>query len=299
MDIFSNKKYFGKAGIDGQILIAALTIILNLNTTSSKAQPYIDLVYLKFANSPNSGLINQNKNEINIQYYNTGINLPLQFNHKKDAVIFSPYYEKWSSKINNQCRQHYDGIGLPVTLLKTIPNSKWGILLTGILRLNDSSIYAKGRMQIGAAFISSYKKNDNLTWKLGLYINNELFGLFVMPLVGLDWKINEKNNLFGVLPGNLTYEHKISKHLYYGANFRAITNSFAKTSGYWRIDENLLGLYLDTYFTKNLVLNVEAGHSLFRKVRSGVKNISTYDADINDNFYFKIAIAYRVRFAIR
>ena len=77
-----------------------------------------------------------------------------------------------------------------------------------------------------------------------------------MPLAGIDWKINARNNLFGILPGNLTYEHKINEHFYYGANFRAITNSYAKSNGYWLIDENQLGLHLDTYLTKNLVLNV-------------------------------------------
>ena len=60
---------------------------------------------------------------------------------------------------------------------------------------------------------------------------------------------------------------------YYGANFRAITNSYKKTQGYWRIDENQLGLYLDTYLSKNLVFNVEAGHSIYRKIRTGIKGI--------------------------
>ncbi|MBK8521472.1 MAG: hypothetical protein IPL54_11610 [Chitinophagaceae bacterium] len=126
-------------------------------------------------------------------------------------------------------------------------------------------------MQVGGAFIISNTRNENLTWKLGIYVNNELFGLFVMPLSGIDWRINARNNLFGILPGNLTYEHKINDHFYYGANFRAITNSYAKSNSYWRIDENQLGLYLDTYFNKNLVLNIEAGHSLFRKIRTGEK----------------------------
>jgi hypothetical protein len=44
------------------------------------------------------------------------------------------------------------------------------------------------------------------------------------------------------------------------------------------------------------VLNIEAGHSLFRKIRTGVKSISKYDAGVNDNLYFKLTFAYRVRF---
>lgn len=276
-------------------IVLAVTITLLLSQ-KIMAQPYLDIVNLKYTNSPQAGLINQNKNNIKIQYYGIGTNLPIQFKNKKDAVIFSPFFEAWSSKISTNNRQNYYSMALPVSLFKTIPYTKWSILLTGILRMNDSSLNKKTKMQVGGAFIISKKRNENLTWKLGLYINNELFGLFVMPLAGIDWKINGRNNLFGVLPGNLTYEHKINDHFYYGANFRALTNSYEKSNGYWRIDENQLGLYLDTYLNKNLLLNIEAGHSLFRKIKTGVKRVSKFDAEANDNLYVKIAFAYRVRF---
>lgn len=271
-------------------------IVACLFSFKTIAQPYLDIVSLKYTSSPNAGLINQHKNDILLNYFSIGTNLPVQFKNKKDAVIFSPFFETWSSKINKDKRQNYYSVALPVSLNKTIPNSKWGILLTGIIRMNDSSINRKTKMQVGGAFIVSNKRNKNLTWKLGLYANNELFGLFIMPLAGIDWKINKRNNLFGVLPGNLTYEHKINDNFYYGANFRAITNSYAKSNGYWRIDENQLGLYLDTYFNKNLVLNIEGGHSFFRKIKTGVKQVSKYEAQVNNNLYVKITFAYRLRF---
>lgn len=263
------------------------------------AQPFLDVAKLKYTNSPDAGLLNQNKNDVKLQYFSFETNLPIQFNNKKDAVIFSPYFEKWWSQIIYNPKQAHYGIGLPVSLIKSFPNSKWGILLTAIARLNDSSGSKKAMVQMGGALIVNYKRNENLTWKLGIYVNNELFGVFVIPLAGIDWKINERNNLFGVLPGNLVYEHKIDKRFYYGACFRAITNSYGNGNGYWRIDENQLGLYLDTYLTKNLVLNVEAGHSILRKLRTGIKRISSYDTKVNDNLYFKLALAYRVRFSKR
>lgn len=276
--------------------ITTAIIVASLFSYKTIAQPYLDIANIKYTNSPNAGLINQNKNDVKIQYYGIGTNLPIQFKNKKDALILSPFFEIWSSNVNTNKRQNYYSVALPVSLSKTIPYTKWSILLTGIVRMNDSSINRKTNMQVGGAFIICKKRNENLTWKLGLYINNELFGLFVIPLAGIDWRINERNNLFGVLPGNLTYEHKINDHFYYGANFRAITNSYEKSNGYWRIDENQLGFYLDTYFNKNLVLNMEAGHSLFRKIRTGVKDNFKLDENVNDNFYLKLVFAYRVRF---
>ncbi len=292
----SNNLYTVKATTDRIFAIAFLTIIFLLSESKSTAQPFIDIVNLKYSNSPNTGLINQDKNALKISYYGAGTNLPVQFRNKKDAVIFSPFFECWSSRVKSNKRQNYYSVALPVTLSKMIPNSKWNILLTGILRMNDSSINSKTNMQVGGALITAYKRNEKLTWKLGVYVNNELFGLFVMPLAGIDWRINERNNLFGLLPGNLTYEHKLNEHFYCGANFRAITNSYARGTGYWRIDENQLGLYLDSYLNKNILLNMEAGHSLFRKFRTGIKGISKSDEKVNDNLYFKISFLYRVRF---
>jgi hypothetical protein len=261
-----------------------------------EAQPYLDIINLKYTNSPNTGFVNQNKNDLKLHFFGTGTNLPVQFNNKKDAVIFSPFFEKWSSQVSTNKKRNYYSIGLPVTLSKTIPLSKWNFLLTAIIRMNDSSINKKTKAQAGGAFILGYKKSERLTCKLGLYVNNELFGVFVIPLLGIDWNITPRDNLFGILPGNLTYEHKLNKHFYYGAAFRAITNSYGMGNGYWRIDENQLGLYLDSYLNKNIVLNVEAGHSMLRKIRAGIKHESKYDSDVNDNLYFKIVLAYRIRF---
>lgn len=276
------------------ILILANCFLMS--TLKSAAQPYLDIVNIKYSNSPNTGVINHNRNEIKIQYFGLSINLPIQFKNKRDVVIISPFFENWIAETKHSNTQRYYSIALPVTLSKSIKNTAWSFLFTGILRMNDSKIDENGKMQVGGAFILNNQRNKNLTWKLGIYVNNEFFNVFVMPLAGIDWKINDRNKLFGVLPGNLTYEHRIKDHFYYGACFRAITNSYYTSPGYWRIDENQLGLYLDTYVSKAIVLNIEAGHSLFRKVRSGVKDVFKNDADVNDNFYFKLSMAYRVRF---
>ena len=280
-------------------LTCIVFIITSLLMLSNKiiAQPFLDIVKLKYTNSPNTGLLNQNRNDVKLRYFSFETNLPIQFKNKKDAIIFSPFFENWASQITNTKRQNYYSVAFPITLSKTIPYTKWAVLLTGIVRMNDSSLNKKTKMQVGGAFIISNKRNKHLTWKLGIYVNNDLFGVYVVPLAGLDWQINNRNMLFGVLPGNLTYEHKINEHFYYGANFRAITNSYGNTNGYWRIQENQLGIYLDTYFNKNFVLNIEAGHSLFRKIKTGIKQVSKHDADVNDNLYFKLAFAYRVRFS--
>jgi hypothetical protein len=62
------------------------------------------------------------------------------------------------------------------------------------------------------------------------------------------------------------------------------------------VDENQLGIFADWYVTKKIVFNIEAGHSVFRKIRTGIKNETRSDWQANDNMYAKLGLAYRIRF---
>ena len=262
------------------------------------AQPYIDVINIRYTKSPDAGFFEHNKNATELNYFNASTTLPLLFHNKKDALIFSPFFEQWSTSLsvpNNFKKYHY-GLVLAVSLLKSISNSKWSILLTPIIRTNDTSLSSKSKFQFGTALLANHKSaNGKFTYKIGIYVNGDFFGLFVMPLLGIDWQINSKTNLFGVLPGNLWLEHRASKKFYYGAAFRAFTNSYSDSGKrYLRIDENQLGIFADYYLTKNIVMNLEAGHSLFRMIHTGIKNEMKTDWHPNDNVYLKLAIAYRL-----
>jgi hypothetical protein len=225
--------------------------------------------------------------------------IPIKLNKGKDAVIISPYVEKWMVKSpgQNDSSQSYYGLGLPITLIKKLKNNKWSIQSTLILRVNTESIKKKRGLQTGGQILLTYKASENLTYQFGLYANDELFGLFILPRIGIDWIINNRTNLFGVFPGNLTFEYKLKSRFYTGFVLRTITNSYADAkNSYWRVNENQLGAYLDSYLTKNIVLNLEAGHSVLRKLRSGNYELqSPYDWKVNDAYYIRLLLAYRLR----
>ncbi|HKH62421.1 MAG TPA: DUF6268 family outer membrane beta-barrel protein [Flavitalea sp.] len=277
----------------------AYVIFLNLlaATITCNAQPFIDLLNIQHVNSPDRGLINQNKNATTLKNFAVQTTIPFQLKNKRDAIIFSPSFETWSAVVgtSQQEFEKYYGLSLPVSFLKTLPNEDWSILSTLIVRRNGYEIGLKNNWQIGGAVVVNFKANENLKYKLGIYANREFFGLFVMPLFGIDWQISKKTNLFGILPGTLTLEHKLKKKLYTGASFRAITSSYRTPTGYWRLDENRLGVFLDYCFSKHVAVNVETGHSILRNMIAGEKDNVEIDWKAKDNLYVKLSLAYRIR----
>ena len=274
-------------------LIATIAILLIFESLG-QCQPYIDVINCRYTASP--GFTSNSKANV-LNYANISATLPLKFKNG-DYLIMSPFFEKWTAQMETEHpEQSYYGLGLPLTYLKNFKGSNTSLTATAILRMNDETIDKYGKLQIGGAAVMMTKKNGNRTWKFGLYVNGDLFGIFIIPLAGIDWKIDEKSNLFGILPANLTYERKASKNFYYGLNFRTFTNSYAKDTGYWRVDENQLGAFSDYYLTKHLVVNGEIGSSILRKIRTGVekKTKPNENWNIKDNYYLKISLAYRMR----
>jgi hypothetical protein len=282
----------------GYIIHLVLVSSIVSATKTSTSQPFIDLLNIHYITSPGYGFINQENNETSLRNFAVQATLPFQFNNKRDAIIFSPSFEMWSPEVHAVHRDFKNqyGLALPVSFLKTLNNPGWSIISTIIARRNGYDLALKDNWQLGGALLVNFKANENLRYKIGLYANKEFFGIFVVPLLGIDWEMSKRTNLFGTLPGSLTLEHKLRKSLYTGASFRAITNSYRNKTGYWRLDENRLGIFLDYYLSKTFVLNAEAGHTIFRKIRAGLKDKWQTDWNANDNAYVKVSMAYRVRF---
>jgi hypothetical protein len=277
-----------------------LTVVLLsiLETSPSLGQPFIDLVNIQYINSPGHGVSNEKKNVTSLQNLSIQTTIPFQFKNKTDAIIISPAFEIWSPEVEgiDEDFENQYGLALPVAYLKTLRNPDWSILSMMIVRRNGYKLGLENNWQIAGVMLANFKANENLKYKLGVYASGEFFGLFVRPLLGIDWQISKKTNLFGVLPGSMNLEHKLKNSLYTGATFRAITSSYRTPGGYWRLDENRLGVFLDYYVSKHIAIDVEAGHSVLRKMKTGQNDHADVDWNASDNFYGKLGLAYRMRF---
>jgi hypothetical protein len=275
-----------------------LLFALLLLAGSVEAQPYLDVSQVMYQNSPGG-------DPKKFQHLRAQLNLPYVF---KDSSIFvfNPIWEERWLQISEVDRPyHLRGFITWFTYSKRI-GQKWETMLAFIPRWNgETSIQFKEGFQAGAAILGTYKQRPGLSYKFGLYYNKEFYGNLFVPLLGLDWKINSRQRLFGILPGYFTYENRVTRKISWGGNFRTFTNSYKILSdnnsgdptSFIRIDDNQLGAYLGYYVTPKLVGNVELGYSIMRKVRSGVnsKDDMVY-LSRHDGFYIRAVFQYRLRF---
>jgi hypothetical protein len=278
--------------ISGNIFLLSF-LILPFYIQYAAAQPYVDPVQVRFT----YGFRNGNADATPHTHLWAGSDLPIKL---KDRTyqLFSPYYETWSidSAGKNNVVPRVQSLAFPVGFIFPL-SSKWSVNLLPVIRLNGEEIFGGKTFQFGGAAFTTLKVKQDKNLRFGVYMNSEFFGLFVMPLLGADWRIDDKNYVFGLLPGRLTWEHKMNSKLYGGATFRALTNSYRlKDGNYMRLDDNQISLYLDYYIAKRFVVTLEPGYGILRKIRTGL-NDKNYITQRNwgDGPFIKLSTSYRIR----
>lgn len=261
------------------------------------SQPYIDPLQVRYT----MGLKDNSSIQRGTPFTHlwAGSDIPVNL-ASETYLLLSPYYENWQldsgSKENIFPGVH--GFAFPVGILLPLKNKKWSLSVTAIPRSNGENLFMNNSFQIGGAGFLSYEKAKGKKLRFGMYVNSEFFGLFVMPLVGADWRIDKKNYLFGLLPGRLTWEHQFTTRFFGGITFRAITNSYRlKNTNYLRIDDNQLSGFLDVYLSRRICITLEPGYGLMRKLRTGIEKKEYFpDKTWDDGFFIKLSAAYRIRF---
>lgn len=265
------------------------------------SQPYVDPVQVRYTYAFTA----QQKNRATpFTHLLAGSDLPIKVN--KSYLLVSPYFESWqfdSASVQDgfltvmKNLNGVKGLVLPVGLMMPLNNPNWSLVLNAMIRTNGEQLFADKTYQIGGAGFLSHEKAKGKKLRFGVYVNGDFFGLFVMPLLGADWKMDEKNYFFGLLPGRFTWEHKFSKSVYGGVTFRALTNSYRLEGGsFLRVDDNQLSAYLDLYPSKKICITVEPGYGIMRRFRTGYEK-RKYDSNKNwgDGPFIKLSAAYRIR----
>jgi len=272
-------------------------LVLILLPFNGRAQPFIDLVSVYYqysaADKPH------NNNTVYTDLSSFSLTIPLKVD--SDYIVFNPTYENFRMAFPYSfVDREFHSVYMPISWLHQW-NHKWKTAFVFIPRVS-SALYKninRHDLQWGGAILNSYQKKETLKLKFGLYYNSEFFRHYFMPLAGIDWNINSKWNLFGVLPGSMNLEYKFLKSIHAGILFRSITSSYRTfENNFIRVGDNHLKLFLDFYLTKSQVISIEAGHTILRNYRSGFRDSGEteyFAMNVTDGYLFRIAYAFRLR----
>ncbi len=280
-------------------LVSIACILLLSFQNISKAQPYFDLVNLHGQWSNPFSYSSSDSTTINTRFLAADLSIP--FKVKKHVIAISLSLSDFSI-----ASDYFTTIQLNSLLVSTAYVRQWknekiktSFVLIGRTNNDPDLKIGSNTIQLGGVLLHNIKKSEHLKFKFGMYYNSEFFGPFILPLAGIDWNINERMNLFGVLPGSMNLEYLLTSRIHVGLAFRSMTNSYRQANNtFLRIYDNHLKAVCDFYIAKKHVISFEAGHSILRKYRPGFRKSgeTTYaELDVADGYLLKLAYAFRFR----
>ena len=138
------------------------------------------------------------------------------------------------------------------------PSLKWTALVIPKWAAGHHRTFDQGdAWQYGLYSLATWTQRPELKFKLGLYVNQEFFGTFVVPLVGMDWKVSDRLQIFGTLPNNMKVMYQIRPNKLQAAFvFKSLTRSF-------RVDHPVFYLRFNEVETKALI-EFMVGQSVFQ-----------------------------------
>jgi len=286
-----------------------LFLILFIICTKTFAQPFVDVMNFNYQTfSTNYKDTTRWKNKIDNYFLNlfipkefkNGNTLLIRINSEMMNSTFSP---------DSSYSKQLAAVSIPLGFMFVSKNKKWKTVAMVVPKIASDfrdNAMTDYNYQLGGIFIENFQIKENVKLKLGLYYNSEAFGNFFMPLVGVDWKINKRINLYGILPSNYKLEFNIIKNrLYTGLCFKSATRSYRLSKGnnydYVRYDEEEIKLFIDCFVAKKILVFAEAGYTLGKspiQYMYNTKDIAYYNpiySPTKPYMLFNFGMAYRIR----
>ncbi len=242
---------------------------------SLRAQPNIDLVSFSSQHFI-STYEDSSKNKFYSQDNFLSLFLPVKFG-KGNVFMLRINAEQLtvSRSANTTLNYSLYSLSVPIGLQLQSKNEKWKY--TGIIIPKVNSDFADNLDydgQLGGIGLITRVFNEKLQVRAGLYYNSDFWGHFFMPLVGVDWKVNDRFRMYGTLPGNYRFEFLLRKKMYAGISFRSAQRSFRLQKKYddafVRVKENQLKIFFEGFVVGKILIGID----IYRSINY---NLMTYD----------------------
>ena len=245
------------------------SLLLVFNSLISFSQDKFTVANIGYMISPSNKYENSDVSS-NIGYLSTTLNFPV-FTKGKSTFLAGFRGNMWTVKYNPEqiWPVNYYSLGLMLTYNRKF-NSNNSFLFVLLPRYNSDLRYSSPEAwQLG--FLSYYIKrtSEKFLWKAGAYVNTEFFGLFVVPVFGLDWDINSKFSISGDLPIWAKANYMVSKKFSTGFAYIALVSTYRLTGEFNNAYTSRYAiepcLYADLQIVKDVFLRGKIGYAIDRK----------------------------------
>lgn len=289
-------------------------LILWLFSSAINAQEYIDIFKTDYAISPSNSVYDSNT-KTNLQEINGDLTLPLKVNDRF-AFLTGITYENISASFE-ESKGRESVTGLTVKLGANVKHSKkWSGTYMLLPKISSDLKQVSHRdFQFGGVVLMKYVKSKNFNYKFGMYANKELFGTFIVPILGFYYQDpSQRFEAKVLLPLSVDLNYSMSKSIRVGLNFNGQVRSYNlnrasqnETIRYLSKSTNELSTYFQYETKKGINYQLGVGHSLGRSYRVYDEQVSLgvplayfgdnrrqLNADFSDGWIIKATVFYRL-----
>jgi len=287
--------------------------LLLLFTSIAIAQPFIDIVDVQYQAFTREHFKNDPAASAATSTFKASLAYPVKFK-SGNVLLFGfdhlhHFIDYRSDSISYQSDLYSTGLRFIYNF--GLNNPKWRCLLMAVPKINaDFKSPLSSDLQMGGAVLFIWEPKPTLKFKFGGYYNREFYGNYYMTLLGIDWKVNDRLNIFGILPAGMNIEYKLHPKFRTTLSYRNANPSFRTTGnqgdsyvldGDPDLGDSQLYLLLNYYPGKNIMLYAGFGQTLFRYFEEydKFKEKTVIDpalAPMKDQQFLTIGASYRIRF---
>jgi len=186
--------------------------------------------------------------------------------------------------------------------------------LTALLMPTINSDYknVKGSdIKLAAIVRGSWKVSETMTWKAILGYRRQFYGPQYVALVGMDWKVNDKWQLYGDIPHNLTASYAVNEKVNTGFNLFVQNSTYRldNQDRYFEYNTVNPGLFAERYISSKWAVRATAAYTLIRNMEIYNKTdkadgfVDFYELgdrkdpinpEVSKGMSFKIGLSYRI-----
>ena len=257
------------------LTVIRFTIVAVLCANGLYAQDYVDVARLHYAGSQVNGFDDGGSGS-RLGEVGLDLTVPIVLNDRV-SVLTGGIYEGIRTQLN-PFRERETVMSFTLKAGVNWKHSdKWTgtyVLLPKIASDFDQKLVKKD-FQIGGLALMKYNRSASMIYKFGIYGNTELFGPWIVPIVGFYYLSPAKKfEMNFTLPLTADLNYKLSPVFHAGMNFFGLVRTYhlsdiegIATSGYLARSTNELFAYVRLNLGKSSIVQLKVGTSLGRSYR--------------------------------